>query len=265
MKSPSPARKSWPPHGCCNPDTTQLQKHKELLSWRNLNYETSNTCKQCENDQLQKGITEKHIELALPSLLGYHFDSDRVQPQIELGRCNSTACPSFSKTNTPETPETENTFQTHLRSCKSVDKLLHHHCSLANCMGLIDCRSLLGSCFCLLRPRWQTNACLNARKRKHQCHKGEREQTACLQAFSSESAPTILSATNLSSRNQVIISNLVDMIIDASLMNCVGSFQCTPGVPAESDGKSLGKWGTAWPHLGHDRPSKNMDGVQNWC
>ena len=26
----------------------------------------------------------------------------------------------------------------------------------------------------------------------------------------------------------------------------------------------MGKWGTAWPHLGHDRPSKDMDGVQNW-
>ena len=23
----------------------------------------------------------------------------------------------------------------------------------------------------------------------------------------------------------------------------------------------MGKWGTAWPHLGHDRPSKDMDGV----
>ena len=127
----------------------------------------------------------------------------------------------------------------HLRSCKSVDKLLHHHCSLANCVGLIGCRSLLGSCFCLwwslgscfclLRPHWQTNAGLNARKRKHQCHKGEREQTVCLQAFSSESAPTILSATNLSSRNQVIIFNLVDMIINAWLMNCVESVQCMPG------------------------------------
>ena len=118
-------------------------------------------------------------------------------------------------------------------------------------MGLIGCRSLLGSCFCLwwslgscfclLQPHWQTNAGLNARKRKHQCHKGEREQTACLQAFSSESAPTILSATNLSSRNQVIIFNLVDMIINAWLMNCVESVQCMPGVPAEGDGKSLDK------------------------
>ena len=195
------------------------------------------------NWSVAKRLTEKHIELALPSLLGYHFDSDRVQPQIELGGCNSTACQSFSKTNTPETPETENTFQTHMRSCKSVDKLLRHHCSLANCMGLIGCRSLLGSCFCLwwslgscfclLRPHWQTNAGLNARKRKHQCHKGEREQTACLQAFSSESAPTILSATNLSSRNQVIIFNVVDVIINAWLMNCVESVQCMPGVPAE--------------------------------
>ena len=23
----------------------------------------------------------------------------------------------------------------------------------------------------------------------------------------------------------------------------------------------MGKWGTSWPHLGHDRPSKEMDGV----
>ena len=53
---------------------------------------------------------------------------------------------------------------------------------------------------------------------KHQCHKEEREQTACLQAFSSESAPAILFATNLSSRNQMIIFNLVDMIINAWLM-----------------------------------------------
>lgn len=74
---------------------------------------------------------------------------------------------------------------------------------------------------------------------KHQCHKGEREQTACLRAFSSESAPTILSATNLSSRNQVIIFNLVDMIINAWLMNCVDSVQCMPGVPAQGGGKSL--------------------------
>ena len=68
---------------------------------------------------------------------------------------------------------------------------------------------------------------------KHQCHKGEREQIACLRAFSSESAPTILSATNLSSRNQV------DMIINAWLMNCVDSVQCMPGVPAQGGGKSL--------------------------
>ena len=71
---------------------------------------------------------------------------------------------------------------------------------------------------------------------KHQCHKGEREQTACLRAFSSESAPAILSATNLSSRNQVIIFNLVDMIINAWLMNCVDSVQCMPGVPAQGGG-----------------------------
>ena len=76
---------------------------------------------------------------------------------------------------------------------------------------------------------------------KRQCHKREREQTACLQAFSSESAPTILSATNLSSRNQVIIFNLVDMIINAWLMTCVGSVQCVPGVPAQGGGKSLYK------------------------
>jgi len=73
---------------------------------------------------------------------------------------------------------------------------------------------------------------------KHQCHK---EETACLQAFSSESAATILSATNLSSRNQLIIFNFVDMIINAWLMNCVESVQCMPGVPAEGGGKSLDK------------------------
>jgi len=39
----------------------------------------------------------------------------------------------------------------------------------------------------------------------------------------------------------VIIFNLVDMIINAWLMNCVESVQCMPGVPAEGGGKSVDK------------------------
>ena len=125
---------------------------------------------------------------------------------------------------------------------------MHHHCSLANCMGswVADpCwapASVFGGAWApasvfgdLIGNQMQVRM---QERGKHQCHKGEREQTACLQAFSSESAPTILFATNLSSRNQMIIFNLVDMIINAWLMNYVESLQCAPGVPAQGGGKS---------------------------
>ena len=39
----------------------------------------------------------------------------------------------------------------------------------------------------------------------------------------------------------MIVFNLVDVIINAWLMNSVESVQCVPGVPAEGDGKSLDK------------------------
>ena len=185
-------------HGCCNPDTTQHQIHQELLSWRNLNMKLATHAGSVKMISCKKANWKAHwAGTAVPAWLSFwHWQGSATN---WIGRVQFHSMSELQQNkNTRNTRNWKHISNT--RNCSriweaaslaSVDKLMHHHCSLANCMGLIGCISLLGSCFCLWwglgscfclwRPHWQTNTGLNARKRKASVPQ-RRKRTNCMSA-----------------------------------------------------------------------------------